>query len=230
MNECIAYGDCNTEGLEGYHEPVWAELVAGHFGLDLVNCGHTMSTTRELIRYAQAFPPAHYQVAFIQYGLVDSWLVFRGAPYVLYYPDNPFRKFARKLVKKLKKVGRSLNLLKRLGAVSQVPLQEYITNIERVILCAPQTRFVLVATPPNLDEPRNPGIETYNQALHDLAARHANAVVADAYGQLWRHRSECLMSDGTHLSAQGHRVMSQAVIAALNESVEPAVDKTVPSQ
>ena len=86
---CIAYGDCNTEGLKDYHEPVWPELVARHLGQRLVNCGHTMSTTRELLRYAKAFPPGDYQVAFIQYGLVDSWQVFRGAPYVLDYPDNP---------------------------------------------------------------------------------------------------------------------------------------------
>ncbi|MGB1950383.1 MAG: SGNH/GDSL hydrolase family protein [Marinobacter sp.] len=215
---CIAYGDCNTEGLKDYHEPVWPELVARHLGQRLVNCGHTMSTTRELLRYARAFPPGDYQVAFIQYGLVDSWQVFRGAPYVLYYPDNPFRKIARKLVKKIKKLGRRLHLLQRLGAVEQVPLAEYLGNVSRVMGLAPQTRFVLVATPPNLDEPRNPRIRTYNQALRDLAKQHHNAVVADAYDQLWASRSACLMADGTHLSAEGHRVVAKAVISALTRT------------
>lgn len=214
---CIAYGDCNTEGLQDNHHPLWPELVAAHLGLELVNCGHTMSTTRELLRYAEAFPPADYKVAFVQYGLVDSWQVFRGAPYVLYYPDNPLRKFARKLVKKIKKLGRRLNLLERLGAVEQVPLPEYLANISEVIRAAPHTRFVLVATPPNLDEPRNPRIVTYNRALQDLAELHANTVVANAFDQLWRCRSECLMADGTHLSAEGHRVVAKAVTVALDQ-------------
>lgn len=215
MNSCIAYGDCNTEGVKDYHEPVWPEMVAEHLGLSLTNCGHTMSTTRELLRYAEAFPPRGYQLAFIQYGLVDSWLTFRGAPYVLYYPDNPRRKLARKLVKKLKKWARRLNLQDRWGAVEQVPLEEYIGNIEQVVRSAPETLFVLVATPPNLDEPRNPRIERYNGGLHELAEQQSNAVLADAYEQLWQQKLKTLMDDGTHLSLEGHRLVADAVISAL---------------
>lgn len=226
---CIAYGDCNTEGLPDYHDPLWPELVAEHFRLELINCGHTMSTTRELLRYAQAFPPAGYRIAFIQYGLVDSWQVFRGAPYVLYYPDHPLRKIARKVVKKIKKLGRRFSLLERLGAVEQVPLREYLGNIGTVIRSAPETRFVLVATPPNLDEPRNPRIETYNRALRALAEQHPNAVVADAYSQLWQRRAECLMADGTHLTADGHQLVAREVIAALGSVALSAADKTARS-
>lgn len=215
MNGCIAYGDCNTQGVKGYHEPVWPEMIAGHLDLALTNCGHTMSTTRELLQYAEAFPPRGYQLAFIQYGLVDSWLTFRGAPYVLYYPDNPRRKLARKLVKKLKKWARRFNLQDRLGAVEQVPLEEYLGNIEQVVRSAPETLFVLVATPPNLDEPRNPRIERYNAGLCEVAEQQSNAVLADAYQQLWQQKPNTLMDDGTHLSVEGHRLVADAVISAL---------------
>lgn len=229
MNGCIAYGDCNTEGLKDYHEPVWPEMVAEHLDLALTNCGHTMSTTRELLRYAEAFPPRHYQLAFIQYGLVDSWLTFRGAPYVLYYPDNPRRKLARKLVKKLKKWARRFHLQERWGAVEQVPLQEYLGNIERVVRSAPETLFVLVATPPNLDEPRNPRIQRYNQGLQQLAAQESNAVLVDAYQALWQQKSLTLMSDGTHLTFEGHRLMADSVISVLSARWQADPDKKLQS-
>ena len=229
MKSCIAYGDCNTEGVQGYHKPVWPVLVADRLGLRLENCGHTMSTTRELLRYARAFPPERYQIAFIQYGLVDSWLTFRGAPYVLYYPDNPLRKFARKLVKKIKKLVRRFRLLDRFGAVEQVPLSEYLANIEGVVRSAPATRFVLVATPPNLDEPRNPRIEAYNRGLLQISEREPNAVVADAYDAVWERREECLMSDGTHLTSVGHELVADRVIRALVKEQPSVRDKTVQS-
>lgn len=225
MNGCIAYGDCNTEGVKGYHEQVWPEMVAEHLGLALTNCGHTMSTTRELLHYAEAFPPRGYQLAFVQYGLVDSWLTFRGAPYVLYYPDNPRRKLARKLVKKLKKWARHFQLQEHWGAVEQVPLDEYLGNIGKVVRSAPDTLFVLVATPPNLDEPRNPRIERYNQGLQQLAEQEPNAVLADAYGPLWQHRANTLMDDGTHLTAEGHRLVADAVLSALPAGWQAGPDK-----
>lgn len=229
MNGCIAYGDCNTEGLKGYHEPVWAQMVAEYLGLALTNCGHTMSTTRELLHYAEAFPPQGYQLAFIQYGLVDSWLTFRGAPYVLYYPDSPRRKFARKLVKKLKKWARRFQLQERWGAVEQVPLEEYLGNIQKVVRSAPDTFFVLVATPPNLDEPRNPRIERYNQELRQLAGQEPNAVMADACQLLWQGRDNTLMEDGTHLTVEGHRVVAGAVISALPAHWQAGPDKSLRS-
>jgi lysophospholipase L1-like esterase len=229
MNGCIAYGDCNTEGLKDYHEPIWPEMVADHVGLALTNCGHTMSTTRELLRYVEAFTPQNYKLAFIQYGLVDSWLTFRGAPYVLYYPDNSRRKLARKLVKKLKKWARRFQLQDRWGAVEQVPLEEYLANIEQVFRSAPDTRFVLVATPPNLDEPRNPHIERYNEALDYLAARTPNAVIADAYQRLWQQKVNALMGDGTHLTFEGHQLVADTVISALPAQWQAGPDRKLQS-
>lgn len=215
---CLAFGDCNTEGFRTLEGPVWAEQVAEALALEFKNCGHTMSTTRELLQYAAAFPPSEYAVVFVQYGLVDSWLTFRGAPYVLYYPDNPRRKLARKLVKKLKKWARFLKLQKRLGAVEQVPLGEYIENVRTVLKSAPDTQFVLVATAPNRDVSRNPRILRYNAALSNLAGEEHNAVYADAWDELWDNLDTSLMDDGTHLTTQGHRVVADCVQKALRPS------------
>ncbi len=209
---CIAYGDCNTEGLKGSTIPLWPELVAAQLEMALTNCGHTMSTTREMSEYARSHPAAGTALGMIQYGLVDSWLTFRGAPYVLYYPDRPLRKVARRVVKKLKKMARTLKLQQRIGAVEQVPVEEYIQRIRAVVRSAPDTLFALVATAPNLDEPRNPRIQRYNSALAALAADEPNAFYVDTYDSLWGSRAESLMEDGTHLTAAGHRLVADAVV------------------
>lgn len=216
MKCAVAYGDCNTEGVKGVRLKLWPELVCDELSLALRNCGHTMSTTRELLFYNRDYPASGYSLALIQYGLVDSWLTFRGAPYVLYYPDSPRRKVARKLVKKLKKWARAWHLQDRFGAVAQVPLPEYINNIQRVVDSAPDTVFVLVATAPNLDEPRNPRIKQYNHALCELAQRRENVVYAETFEDLWSCRKRALMADGTHLTGLGHELVAERVLDALD--------------
>lgn len=218
MNRSIAYGDCNTEGLKGELFPLWPEIVSESLGLELTNCGHTMSTTRELLQYNRSYPAAQFSIAFIQYGLVDSWLTFRGAPYVLYYPDGPCRKLARKLVKKIKKLARGWQLQKRLGAIEQVPLAEYRENIRAVITSAPDTRFVLIATAPNLDESRNGRIKSYNQALAGMAGEFERVLYVDTYDKIWGERRQALMDDGTHLTAIGHQLVAASVKTVLEDA------------
>jgi lysophospholipase L1-like esterase len=215
VSTCIAYGDCNTCGLEKNTLELWTELVCRQLGLSLTNCGHTMSTTREMLQYNETHPARMHDVALVQYGLVDSWLTFRGAPYVLYYPDYSRRKLARKLVKKLKRWARQWRLQDRIGSIEQVPLEEYVANLRLLIGSAPQTQFVLVATVPNLDEPRNPRIRRYNQALQALVADEPNAVFVDAFDDIWAEKDQALMADGTHLTARGHRVVANKVLQVL---------------
>jgi len=80
---------------------------------------------------------------------------------------------------------------------------------------APQTQFVLVATVPNLDEPRNPRIRRYNQALQALVADEPNAVFVDAFDDIWAEKDQALMADGTHLTARGHRIVANKVLQVL---------------
>lgn len=104
---------------------------------------------------------------------------------------------------------------KRLGAVEQVPLEEYIENLRAVLKSAPGSQFVLVATAPNRDTPRNPRILRYNSALSNLADEEHNAIYVDAWDELWSNLDACLMDDGTHLTSRGHRVVAGCVQNAL---------------
>lgn len=211
-----AYGDCNTLGFQQEQGNGFPEQTARQLGLDVINFGHTMSTTRELLTYCVDFPPSQYDIVLIQYGLVDSWLTFRHSPYVLYYPNNAWRKLLRKLVKKIKKFARIFNLQERWGAVEVVPLNEYLSNIETVVSSAPDTRFVLIDTAPNLDESRNSRIRRYNKALATLAAKHNNCVYVDIYDDIDARRNELLFSDGTHLNHEGLSLLTQRILDKLN--------------
>jgi lysophospholipase L1-like esterase len=207
----VAYGDCNTLGFTSCEGNAWPEQVAREIHAEVKNLGHTMSTTRELLQYARDYPAKHYDIAVIQYGLVDSWMTFRHSPYVLYYPSNPWRKFLRKLVKKIKKYARILRLHDVLGWDNVVPVDEYVRNIEAVVASAPNTRFILLGTAPNHDLPRNPRIETYNAKLAEICARHPNAAFVDPYARLLGDMSTLYFSDGTHLNAQGQAIVARLV-------------------
>lgn len=212
----VAYGDCNTLGFREEQGNGFPEQIGQALGLQVRNLGHTMSTTRELLTYAHDYPPQHYDIALIQYGLVDSWLTFRHSPYVLYYPNNPWRKFLRKLVKKIKKYARVFRLQERWGAIEVVPLEEYLDNIRHIVGSAPQTRFVLIGTSPNLDEPRNPRILRYNQALAALAGEQANCIYVDAYDEIYARRHELFFGDGTHLNREGLGLLATRIVEKLN--------------
>jgi lysophospholipase L1-like esterase len=216
IRSLVAYGDCNTAGVAECRGRAYPELVGEALGCRVENLGHTMSTTRELLQYARTHPPADFDLVLIQYGLVDSWLTFRRAPYVLYYPDNPRRRLLRKLVKKLKKIGRALNLKQVLGPAHVVPPDEYRRNLAEVIGLAEGRTVVLVGTPPNLDEPRNPHIRAFNQILQRLAAEHPGVLFVDPYPHIDVRRHEAFDADGTHLNAAGQRVVADLIVEALH--------------
>lgn len=196
-------GDCNTRGTPDIEQQAYPALIGHLAGVNSINCGHTMTTCREGSRYYQAHADKHIDVLCIQYGLVDSWLTFRYAPYVLYYPDNPARKFARKLVKKYKKVCKKWGLNRKIGEVNVVPATEYKERICRMIRATAPRPVVLIETIPNKEQSRNPEIRRYNRVLCDLAAEHDNAYLLPLYedfsGDMRQH-----YSDPTHLSGTGH--------------------------
>jgi lysophospholipase L1-like esterase len=216
----VAYGDCNTLGFRELEKKSYPEIIGAQLNANVTNLGHTMSTTRELIEYARAYPAKNYDIALIQYGLVDSWLTFRHSPYVLYYPTNPWRKFLRKLVKKIKKYARTLRVHEVLGWQNVVPLEEYIQNIEAIITSAPKTRFVLISTAPNHDLPRNPRIEEYNSALQALSLRHQNTTYVDTYHPVSAHMSSSYFEDGTHLNKQGLEIVAAHITKEITKNFE----------
>lgn len=214
----VAYGDCNTLGFGQEKGNGFPEQVASALGYSVSNLGHTMSTTRELLNYAKDFPPSKYDIALIQYGLVDSWLTFKFSPYVLYYPDSPIRKLQRKVVKKIKKYARIFQIKRWLGETEVVPLPEYIANIKHVVIGAPKTQFVLIGTAPHTSPERNPRIIRYNEALSKLALEHKNCIYVDAYEEILG-KMDTLFSDNTHFNDEGLKIVSRCVLNALHTTL-----------
>ena len=219
----LALGDCNTVGTQETLDSAYPLLVARALGVEVQNCGHTMSTVREGWEYASRRLSKDTRYLTIQYGLVDSWLTFRGAPYVLYYPDTPTRRLLRKLVKKYKKIGRKLGFHRRFGEAHYVDPTEYQTRIERIIDLARQrasnVKVCLISTAPSREEHRNPGIEKFNQVLKAVAEKNQCAFV-DAFTP-FVGKPEMLL-DHIHLKPEAHAIIAEACVAALRGHAQPA--------
>lgn len=213
MAKLLALGDCNTLGVAHFVRQTYVERVAAAIGLTPVNCGCTMATTREALRYFADEFDAETAVVTIQYGLVDSWRTFRYAPYVLYYPDNPLREVARKLVKKYKSIARRSGWNARFGEVPVVPAPEYRANLERIIAAARPARVYLIETPPHTYPERNPFIQQYNQLLAAIAGAHPHVRCVPIYEALAPRLSEYCF-DVTHLNEAGHDLIATRLLAA----------------
>jgi len=217
-------GDCNTCGTAALHQQhnehgearTYAEIVAQNTNKSELNCGLTMSTTREALQYFARHEHPSLETVFIQYGLVDSWQTIKAAPYVLYYPDTPSRRFLRRWVKKWKKYGRKFGLGRMFGMQHQVPLDEYTSNIEHIIHACAQngTKVVLIETAPNHDQSRNSAIKAYNAALKELAERHNNCTFVEVY-TAFEQQMDAYYMDPTHFSAAGHAYLAQRVLQVL---------------
>ena len=201
-------GDCNTLGTPDIEGRAYPELLAKHTGARITNCGHTMCTVREGTEYFQRYFDRSQQLICIQFGLVDSWLTFKYAPYALYYPDSPGRKLARKLIKKYKKWCKQLGLNRLLGSKNVVPLEEYRARIHQIIQEANDIPVILIETIPNKDTSRNPEIRRYNQALKEIAQSHAQCFVLTLYDD-FAHAQQIHYSDSTHLSEAGHAYVAR---------------------
>lgn len=205
----LALGDCNTLGtieLEPFAYPV---ILGPVLGVNTVNCGHTMCTIREGWQYAVRRLNAETAFLTIQFGLVDSWMTFRGAPYVLNYPDNLFRLVARKLVKKFKKTARKLGAHRMLGERHVVSISEYRETLQRIIRLArersPQIKICLLATPPSLKTERNPAIERFNQNMREVA-NETHCTYLDTYSPFVDRPD--MFHDAIHVNAEAHKLIA----------------------
>ena len=205
----LALGDCNTMGIEECYNNAYPELVAKELQADVVNLGHTMATTREGIELFNEVKDQYFDIVLISFGLTDSWKTFKHAPYVLYYPDNFWRKFLRKIVKKFKKIGKRLNFIKLVGEESVVPKNEYIENIEYIITHSNDATVFLLDTLPKYEEYRNISIKEYNLLLNTLT-QFKNVTIIKLYDYFDQHRDFFL--DKTHLKKEGYRYISEKII------------------
>ncbi len=208
----LALGDCNIVGANAFLGQNYVSLVAKELGVEAKNCGITMSTTREgriLFEEHSALKPS---LVIVAYGLVDSWRTFKYAPYVLYYPDNPLRKIARKLVKKYKKIARSLGLNEKLGQKFVVPPKEYVAHLSYI--AQNSQRVLLVQTPPHLVETfRNPDIRFYNDLLDKVAKEYSNVEVVKIYEDFAKNSG--LYLDEIHFNQKGYDLIAKRILEKL---------------
>ncbi|QGM26847.1 MULTISPECIES: SGNH/GDSL hydrolase family protein [Acinetobacter] len=208
----VALGDCNTEGDPNNFNNAYPERFAKEMGWSVINFGHTMSTTREGLQYFKRQETQDADILSIQFGIVDSWVTFKGAPFVLYYPDTKWRKFLRKIVKKIKKYGRKLNFHSLFGTRNVVELDEYIHNIQYIIENSKARIIYLVEIYPNLDVSREPNILKYNQALKQICD-HKRVFFVPVFDQLKPNPQGENFDDTTHLSSIGHEIVKNQMMA-----------------
>ena len=120
----------------------------------------------------------------INFGLVDAWVTSLPGFYLSYYPDNFAKRWARKVLKWVKRRLKSplLRSLAPLGEV--VPIDEYERRMRRMIAVAragnPDVKIVLWGTVPVPgDEPRTANIVRYNERLREIAAGERNVWYLD---------------------------------------------------
>ncbi len=206
----LALGDCNTLGDVEFEHNSFVERFAKLAMMDAKNCGYTMSTTREMLRFYDRFYHEKLDIILIQYGLVDSWRTFRYSPYVLYYPNNFFRKIARKFTKKYKKIARKTGLNKKFGEKFVVPPDEYEKNIETLIKNSKQQKIFLIDTVPNRELFRNPFIKRYNAILNNLCQRYENCYKIDIYDEFEKNFDNYYLDD-THINDKGYDIISKKI-------------------
>jgi len=212
MANILALGDCNISGDVKFEGNAYPERFAELIDKSLKNAGYTMSTTREMQYFFEDFYSEDTEIIFIQYGLVDSWVTFKYAPYVLYYPDYPLRKIFRKIVKKYKKIAKSLKLNDLLGSNHVVEIQEYEKNIKKILQTTTDKRVILIDTVPSLQLFRNSAIEQYNSVLKKLAEKYDHCYKLDIYDDFLENLDTYYVDD-THINDIGYDVITKKLFA-----------------
>lgn len=208
----LALGDCNTLGVENCYKNAYPEMLAKELNATVKNLGHTMATTREAIELFNEVKDEYFDIVLISFGLTDSWKTFKYAPYVLYYPDNIWRKILRKIVKKFKKIGKKLNFMKFLGEESVVPEKEYVENLQYIVNHLTKSRVLILDTLPKKEQYRNISIKKYNVLLDSLAGSK-NVTRIKLYDYFDQHRE--LFLDKTHLNSQGYEYIRDKIVEVL---------------
>jgi lysophospholipase L1-like esterase len=213
-NKILAIGDCNTLGGGNLVGQSYPERVGLRLNAAVSNCGYTMSTSREGYFLLRDHLTTDCTIVMIQFGLADSALTLRHAPYVLNYPDNIFRKPCRKMLKKFKKLSRKYGINKRFGESNVVPIEEYSINIRRMIeMCAGRT-VLLSETIPHHDTSRNERIERYNRELAAIAEQYGNCHLVKTYDAYSNNMNRFYLDDG-HANADGYDYTAERILHLL---------------
>lgn len=209
----LALGDCNTLGIQNFKNNSYPERFANYIDTDVINCGFTMSTTNEGVNFFDKNFDNSIDIILIQYGLVDSWETFKFSPYVLYYPDNIFRKIFRKIIKKYKKVCRKMGFNNLFGTKNVVTREKYQSNIEYMINQAKNKKIFLIDTVPNKDVERNFNIKQYNQILDDISEKYDNCIRVKIYDKFEKNLNNYYL-DPTHVNEEGYKYLTLELVEA----------------
>lgn len=213
MEKIVAIGDCNTLGAGPLERRSYPELLGQRLGVEVINCGYTMATTREGIHLLRDNIDGADCIT-IQFGLVDSYTTFRYSPYVLYYPERLWRKPLRHIIKKYKKICRQKGFLQRFGEKNVVGPAEYENNIRRMIALAQQRRVILLETIPNHEQQRNDNIIHYNTILERISTDYSNCSKVNLY-EVFSNNLHHYYLDQTHSNCLGYECITERVLDTL---------------
>ena len=214
IDNLLAVGDCITRGVEHCAGRSYPELVGESLGCKVTNKGFTMSTSREGIHLLEDSLSPEHDCVILQFGVVDSHLTFKYAPYILYYPDGPSRKLIRNIVKKYKKLTKRYGLNRRFGERRVVPEDEYRANYLRMIDCCGERLVILPETVPQQETHRNPGIRLYNEIVEEVCSNKENCLFVRVFDDLV-HNMVPLYLDKGHPNEAGYEVIRTKILAAL---------------
>lgn len=203
----LALGDCNTLGIAGLENNSYPERFANKYKFEVINCGYTMTTTNEAKYFFDKNFDDTIDIVLIQYGVVDSWKTFKYSPYVLYYPDNFFRKLARKIVKKYKKICKNIGLNKLLGTKNVVDPMQYKNNLRYILSKLNDKKVFLLDTVPNLELERNEHIKEYNKIFDQISSEYTNCYRVKFYDEFEKNLDNFYL-DNTHINDLGYDLIS----------------------
>ena len=214
FNNLLAVGDCITLGIQDCLGNSYPEKLGTRLGCRVTNRGFTMSTSREGKHLLEDSLSEDHDCVILQFGVADSHMTFRFAPYVLYYPESSSRKFFRNIVKKYKKSAKKYGFNRRFGEARVVPEPEYRANFDHMIERCGDRQVILPETIPHQETFRNPAIRRYNEILEELSHQHENCVHVKVYDDLVVHMDSFYLDKG-HPNGQGYDLITDNIINAL---------------
>lgn len=228
--ELLAIGDCNTAGAIEYGthfnapKQLCEKLQRQDIPCQLHNYGTTMSTCREgLCMSGDHKQPADWML--LNFGLVDAWMTSIPQVYISYYPDNRLKKFARKLLKSLKKRLRGPAQKGWVSSGFVIEPDEYKTSMQAIIdqqrQQNPNLKVLLWGSAPTDDEERNSWLARYDGYLQELVGENdffldTGSLIREAIAE-GAERDE-LYDDSVHLSAQGASLVANAMLDIILKS------------
>lgn len=214
MEGILAVGDCVTLGTGENFGNGYPERVGRLLDTSVANRSKGMCTSREGKALLRNSLSDEYDCIILQFGIADAYTTFKYAPYILYYPDNIFRKTVRNIVKKYKKLCRRHGLHERFGEANVIPEDEYRANFQHMIQMCENRLVILPETIPHLDTFRNPHIKRYNRVLERLALENSQCLFVRFYDVFLSKQSSFYVDKG-HPNDPGYEHITHAVIKSL---------------